>query len=144
MIADVCKEVNNYFEKDAHGNRRIFRGTYKISGGQLSPLNFIQDGQYFRITGSAFNDGVYKHPTTDLTDEVFDGAIWAMGIPPAFIALCSDIEKWEKKYGETVQNPYDSESFAGYSYSKSKDSKTGNAITWDVAFRSQLSRWRKI
>lgn len=144
MIADVCKEVNNYFEKDAHGRKRIFRGTFKISGGQLSPLNFIQNGQYFRITGSAFNDGVYKHPTTDLIDEVFDGAIWAMGIPPAFIALCSDIEKWEKKYGETVQSPYSSESFAGYSYSKATDSQTGGAVTWQSAFRSQLIRWRKI
>lgn len=144
MIADVCKEVNNYFEKDAHGRKRIFRGTFKISGGQLSPLNFIQNGQYFRITGSAFNDGVYKYPTTDLIDEVFDGAIWAMGIPPAFIALCSDIEKWEKQYGEAVQSPYDSESFAGYSYSKSTDSQTGGAVTWQSAFRSRLNRWRKI
>lgn len=143
MIADVCKEVNNYFEKDAHGKKRIFRGVFKISGGQLSPLNFIQNGQYFRITGSAFNDGVYKYPTTDLIDEVFDGAIWAMGIPPAFIALCSDIEKWEKKYSETVQNPYSSESFAGYSYSKATDSHTGGAVTWQSAFRSQLDKWRK-
>lgn len=147
MIADVCKEVNNYFEKDAHGNKRIFRGTFKISGGQLSPLNFIQNGQYFRITGSAFNDGVYKHPTTDLTDEVFDGAIWAMGLPPAFIALCSDIEKWEKQYGEAVNSPYSSESFAaiqGYSRTLATDSQTGNAINWQSQFRSRLNRWRKI
>jgi hypothetical protein len=67
-----------------------------------------------------------------------------MGIPPAVIALLAEINEWQTKYGETVQNPYDSESFAGYSYSKSKDSKTGKAVTWDVAFRSQLSRWRKI
>ena len=142
MIADVCKEVNNYFEKDAHGKKRIFRGIFKISGGQLSPLNFIQNGQYFRITGSA-----YKYPTTDLIDEVFDGAIWAMGIPPAFIALCSDIEKWEKKYGEAVQSPYSSESFAaiqGYSRTLATDSQTGNAITWQSQFRSRLNRWRKI
>jgi hypothetical protein len=134
---DLCDKLNNYFEREIH------TGTFTVENGSIS-LPFLLNGQYFRIVGSVLNDGVYKYPCSGLTDESFRGEVWAMGIPPAVIALLAEINEWQTKYGETVQSPYDSESFAGYSYSKSKDSKTGNAVTWDVAFRSQLSRWRKI
>jgi hypothetical protein len=134
---DLCDKLNNYFEREIHA------GTFTVENGSIS-LPFLLNGQYFRIVGSVLNDGVYKYPCSELTDESFRGEVWAMGPPPALIALLAEINEWQTKYGETVQSPYDSESFAGYSYSKAKDSKTGNAVTWDVAFRSQLSRWRKI
>lgn len=134
---DLCDKLNNYFE------REIYTGTFTVENGSIS-LPFLLNGQYFRIVGSVLNDGVYKYPCSELTDESFRGEVWAMGVPPALIALLAEINGWQTKYGETVQNPYSSESFAGYSYSKATDSQTGGAVTWQSAFRSQLSRWRKI
>lgn len=134
---DLCDKLNNYFEREIH------TGTFTVENGSIS-LPFLLNGQYFRIVGSVLNDGVYKYPCSELTDESFRGEVWAMGIPPAVIALLAEINEWQTKYGETVQSPYDSESFAGYSYSKATDSQTGGAVTWQSAFRSQLSRWRKI
>ena len=134
---DLCDKLNNYFERD------ICTGTFTVENGSIS-LPFLLNGQYFRIVGSVLNDGVYKYPCSGLTDESFRGEVWAMGVPPALIALLAEINEWQTKYGETVQSPYSSESFAGYSYSKATDSQTGGAVTWQSAFRSQLSKWRKI
>lgn len=134
---DLCDKLNNYFEREK------YTGTFTVENGSIS-LPFLLNGQYFRIVGSVLNDGVYKYPCSGLTDESFRGEVWAMGIPPALVALLAEINEWQTKYGETVQSPYSSESFAGYSYSKATDSQTGGAVTWQSAFRSQLSRWRKI
>ena len=134
---DLCDKLNNYFE------REVYTGTFTVENGSIS-LPFLLNGQYFRIVGSVLNDGVYKYPCSGLTDESFRGEVWAMGVPPALIALLAEINEWQTKYGETVQSPYSSESFAGYSYSKATDSQTGGAVTWKSAFRTQLSKCRKI
>ena len=94
MLAEICAELRNYFEVP---NGRHF-GTFEISGGSIAPLDFLQEGQYFRIVGSVFNDGVYQYPATSLTDEVFEGAVWAMRLPPAVIALAAEIEEYNKSY----------------------------------------------
>ena len=129
---DLCDKLNNYFERD------ICTGTFTVENGSIS-LPFLLDGQYFRIVNSPLNDGVYRYPCSGLNDENFDGEIWAMAVPPVLVALLDRINKWEEKYGEAASAPYQSESFAGYSYSK------GNQATkWQTAFSGELSRWRKI
>ena len=72
MLTEICAELRNYFEVP---NGRHF-GKFTISGGSIAPLDFLQEGQYFRIIGSVFNDGVHQYPASDLTDEVFNGAVW--------------------------------------------------------------------
>ena len=57
MLTELCAELRNYFEVP---NGRHF-GKFTISGGSIAPLDFLQEGQYFRIVGSVFNDGVYKN-----------------------------------------------------------------------------------
>lgn len=138
-IYDLCEELNNFFETD-----KKF-GTFTIENGSIA-LNFLLSGQYFRIVGSVFNDGVYKYPVSGLTDETFDGAIWAMAIPSNVIALKSQIELWESEYGEKAKNPYQSESFGShYSYSKaSGGTDSAGRITWRSTFKSSLNKWRKI
>lgn len=91
MLTEVCAELRNYFVKDIHN------GTFEIVGGKITPLDFIQENQYFRIVGSVFNDGVYKN-TADLvlTDEIFSGSVWAMAVPPTLIALAEDIKKYNE------------------------------------------------
>lgn len=149
MLAELCKELNNWdFQKRAEK----YFGDFTIEEGQIVGLESkIADGQYFRIVGSLFNDGIYKYPTKALKDEKFDGAVWAMAIPEEVVALADDIKNWRNKYeGVSSQNmsPYNSESFGGYSYSKSgggsSSAGSGGSGTWQSAFATRLSKWRKI
>ena len=138
MITEICEELRNYFEVP---NGRHF-GKFAIIGGSIAPLGFLQEGQYFRIVGSVFNDGVYQYPATSLTDEVFEGAVWAMAVPPTLIALSAEIKAYnDSDAGKASQ--YTSESFGGYSYTKATDAN-GAPIGWQKAFASRLNKWRKL
>ena len=121
----------------------IYSGTFTIKDGGIT-LPFLADMQYFRICGSVFNDGLHQYNVLDLVDETFTGTIWALAIPKAVIDLADEIGKWQEKNGEAASSPFSSESFGGYSYSKSTDAETGGAVTWQSAFKQQLSAWRKI
>ena len=102
----------------------------------------MQDGQYFRSVGSVFNDGVYRHPAHDLTDETFDGAVWAMAVPPAVIDLAAEIEEYNNSDAGKA-SPFTAESFGGYSYTKATDAN-GAPISWQKAFASRLNKLRKL
>lgn len=165
MIEEICRELNNWFDRRSDGTDDRYFGEFVISDGviDLSDTD-IMPNQYFRIVGSRFNDGVYKYepevePTEEqpethrpvLTDEVFNGAVWLMAIPESIIALATEIKAWQEKYGTVdspAMSPYNSESFGGYSYSKSgtgsSGSATGGSGTWQSVFASQLNKWRKI
>ena len=141
-LTELCQEINNWFDLKRHF------GTFTIEGGELQDdIGLLQD-QYFRIVGSVFNDGVHKYPAGDLKNETFDGAIWAMAIPPRVIALLGQMTEWEEKYGDVVNSPYTSESFGGYSYTKGSVSGTsGNGSSGDgvfAVFADELNRWRKV
>ena len=135
-LTNLCAEIRNYFETE----KRF--GTFTISDGSISPSNFLQSGQYYRIVGSVFNDGVHRNPAHDLTDETFDGAVWAMAVPPAVVDLATEIEEYNKSdVGKT--SPYISENFGGYGYTKATDAN-GTPIGWQKAFASRLNKWRKL
>ena len=135
-LTNLCAELRNYFETE----KRF--GTFTISGGSISPSNFLQSGQYYRIVGSVFNDGVHRHPAHDLTDETFDGAVWAMAVPPAVIELLQKIQEFEAAAANTP-TAYTSESFGGYSYTKATDAN-GLPVGWKSVFKNELNRWRKL
>lgn len=148
MLTELCKELNNWFDKD-----RVF-GVFEIKDGMLvGASDFLQEGQYFRIVGSVFNDGVYVYPALNLKDEKFEGAVWAMAVPPSVVSLANEITDWNNLYGgvdSQAMSPYQSESFGGYSYTKkSGSSYSGNQSikspdTWQGAFSAKLSKWRKV
>ena len=138
MLTELLAEIRNYFEVP---NGRHF-GTFTISGGSIAPSDFLQEGQYFRIVGSVFNDGVYQYPAASLTDEVFEGAVWAMALPPSIIALSAEIEEYNDS-DAGKPSPFTSESFGGYAYTKATDAN-GAPIGWQKAFASRLNRWRKL
>lgn len=119
MLTELCAELRNYFLGD-YPMRNIHRGTFTISGGSIAPLDFLKENQYFRIVGSTFNDGVYQYPAIGLTDETFAGAVWAMAVPPAVIALADEEDAIKIKISEYARKEtgYSSESYPnGYSYS---------------------------
>ena len=124
----ICKELKNWFTKD----KDKYFGTFTIAGGVITPSDFLKPDQYFRIVGSIFNDGVYQYrgagvPIDGLMDEEFsDGAVWAMSGDVFKVASNLNIlNDWIESNKNVIQSPYTSESFAGYSYSKS----TGNNAT---------------
>ena len=121
----------------------VHSGTFTIEGGVIT-LPFLLTNQYFRIVGSVFNDGLHQYPAIDLTDETFTGSVWALAVPKAVIDLADEIQKWQEKNADALSSPYSSESFGGYSYSKTTDAETGGAITWKSAFKQQLGACRKI
>ena len=133
MLDDVLAYLKNYFIVEIQG------GDYEIASGGIT-LSFLRPGQYFRIVGSLFNDGVYQYPATALTDETFTGAVWALAVPPAVIALSAEIDTWNTN---NQPSAYTSESFGGYSYSKATNA-SGAAATWQDVFRTKLSRWRRL
>ena len=138
MLTEICAELRNWFVVP----NGVHIQTYTISGGSIAPLDFLQEGQYFRIIGSVFNDGVHQYPAYDLTDEVFHGAVWAMAVPPTLIALTAEIEEYNKSDAGKA-SPYISENFGGYGYTKATGSN-GKVLTWKSVFADALNRYRKL
>lgn len=137
MLTTICDSLKNWFIK-----RKIY-GQLKIENGTLIvPPDFLQENQYFRIVGSVFNDGVHKYPAERLVDEEFSGEVWAMAVPPTFIALVEKIQAYTESE-QAKPSAYTSESFGGYSYSKATD-ENGAPLSWQKVFAKELNRWRKI
>ena len=139
-LTELCAHLRNWFVR-SDGDRHV--GTFEITGGFVD-LPWLADGQYFRVIGSVFNDGVWQYPTSELVDETFDGAVWAMAVPPDVVRLAADIDAWETKYADAVQSPYKSESFGGYTYTKSDTDAAEGGLSWEKVFKSRLNRWRKL
>lgn len=139
MLENVLRHLNNWFLVD------IYEGKFTVENGGIA-LPFLRENQYFRVVGSVFNDGLYKYPASDLTDEKFSGAVWALAIPKSVVDLAGKIEAWQKENADIVLSPYTSENFGGYSYTKpSNGNGTGAAVGgWQDAFRSELNTWRKL
>ena len=138
MLEQVLMHLKNWFLVPGG----IHEGTYTIEDGGIT-LPFLANGQYFRICGSLFNDGLHQYPADDLTDETFNGTIWALAIPPAVIEMADEISRWQEKNGEAASGIYQSESFGGYQYSKQTASDGGQLTVWSV-FRKRLNQWRKL
>ena len=148
MLTEICQYLHNWFEVAK------FYGKFIISDGHIESYNDgdmgLVEGQYFRIVGSLLNDGVHQYPSEGLKDETFDGAIWSMAIPPAMLSLSEEIDAWQTKHGgvdSTAMSPYNSESFGGYSYSKSSGGSVesgGGSGGWQSAFANRLNPWRKL
>ncbi len=155
MLTELCKEIKNWFEQKKYFGNYVIENNM-ISSDDAQSIPDLQEGQYFRIVGSVFNDGVWKYSESGITglkdEKIFRGAIWAMAVPQDVIDLANDIKDWSDKYeavGSNAMSPFNSESFGGYSYSKSgggsSTSGSGSGPTsWKEQFASRLNRWRKI
>lgn len=147
MLDAVCREIKNYFSD----TEDRFIGDYAIIDGKITPPIVIQEGQYYRIVGSVFNDDVYIAGQEELIDEnTFHGSIWLMRPPKKFLQLVKDIGDWQEKYGginSVIMSPYSSESFGGYSYSKSTSgggsTDAQNGVTWQSVFADRLAPYRR-
>ena len=72
-ISELCQEIRNYFDLEKHN------GHFVIENGNIT-ADFLRDGQYFRIMGSVFSDGVHKYPAmSPFTSESFAGYSYSKG-----------------------------------------------------------------
>lgn len=137
MLETVLNHLHNWFQ--VKGEARC--GEFEIVSGELC-ADFLKPGQYYRIIGSVFNDGLHRYPDDEggyLTDETFTGEVWPLAIPRSVIKISEEIKDWCDKNPQTDKI---SESFDGYSYTK------GNAGAdesgWQAVFRKQLNAWKKV
>lgn len=68
MLTELCQELRNWFDR---GQPKWY-GDFTIENGALVLRDdmSLKDGQYFRIVGSALNDGVYQYGSAPI---VIDG-----------------------------------------------------------------------
>lgn len=141
LMDEICGYLHNFFVAELH------EGTYTVANGSID-LPYLQAGQYFYVSGSVFNDGVWKYPATDMHDETFNGQIGSMAVPAAVMSLASDINDWMEAYADSnLDSPFTSESFNNYSYSKAQGTASDGGyapVTWQNIFSSRLARWRKL
>lgn len=134
MLEMLLDELHNWFP--VRGAAQA--GAFTISGGALH-ADGIAEGQYYRIQGSVFNDGLHQRGAEQLTDEAFSGVVTPLAVPRAVAALADEIAAWRAANPETDKI---SESFGGYSYTRAAASD-GAQAGWRAAFAAQLSRWRR-
>ena len=136
MLEAMLTHLHNWFPaKDGK-----HAGAFVIASGVLSPDIGLVSGQYYRIRGSVFNDGLHRVDGSEaLTDEEFDGEVWALAIPKAVQELAEEIAAWRENNPETDKT---SESFGGYSYSRAQNA-SGGVGGWQAAFASRLNAWRR-
>lgn len=138
LLEDVMTYCANFFERGG------YKSNFTIANGTLSGVSFLQPGQYYRIVGSVFNDGLHQfgNDTDTLTDETFYGDIYPLAPTRAFLALAASIAAWRGKHEAAARSPYTSEGFGPYSYSKSSGKAGDNG--WQAQFALELSRYRKL
>lgn len=141
-VGQVMRSVRNYFESG-------YRATaYKISGGAIAPDDLLREGMYIAITGSFYNDGVWKigegmkleADGAVPKDENFYGRVYFLAPPADFLTLCESIAEFAKN---TPVNGLQSESFGAYSMSRASG-KSGGILTWEDAFANELSAYRNM
>lgn len=145
-LTELCQELRNWFERERYS------GTFEIKNGEFVGTNVppVQEGIYFRICGSWFNDGIHQYPDSDMRSESFTGSVWLLSIPAPVLQLAEEINAWRAKYeaaDSAAMSPYMSESFGGYSYQKGSalsSSDTSGAVSWKRTFAGRMNAWRKL
>lgn len=134
MLETILTYLHNWFP--VRGAAKT--GTFRIVSG-VPEIDGLQDGQYYRVQGSVFNDGLHQYGRDMLEDEMFSGTITPLAIPRAVVDISEEIAQW------VVDNPTTdkvSESFDGYSYTRSSGA-SGSTGGWQAAFAGRLAAWRR-
>lgn len=145
MLSELCSELNNWFDRGQPKKS----GSFHISGGLFTEDLGLQVGQYFRVIGSVFNDGVHQYTGSadeGLKDEAFSGSVWLMAVPKEVLDLAEKIGEWVVKNNDIALSPYTSENLSptSYSYSLNTSAGGGSGASWENIFASELTKWRRI
>lgn len=140
MIEQIMEFINNHFISE------YIDGTFRITGNVLEGA---PDVRYVCISGSRYHDGVWEIVDGFLTgpnmenlpDEEFDGRVYILNPPKAFLQLCTEIEEYNKKV--PIHSPTQ-ERFGGYSYSRVLYNSTPGGLGWQAVFSARLAIYRKM
>jgi hypothetical protein len=142
-LTELCQDLRNWFDRA----RYIGNITLDADGGVFcnGVAIGLAEGQYFRVIGSVFADGVHVYPDTETTAESFTGVVWAMAVPPDFLSLVQEIEDWNTNARPKMLGPYSSEnlSSSGYSYQRQSAEDMAKA-DYKTVFGARLNKWRKL
>lgn len=142
-MTEICQDIRNWFDRA----RYIGNITLDADGGVYcnGVAIGLAEGQYYRVIGSVFADGVHVYPDMETTAESFSGAVWAMAVPPDFLALVQEIEDWNTNTRPKMLGPYSSEnlSSSGYSYQRQSVEDMAKA-DYKTVFGARLNKWRKL
>lgn len=138
-LYEILRYLHNFFP----GDRWTCAGE-PIKNGHIT-FPGLEDGDIYLIEGSRRNDGLHVYGNWDLRGEILTGYVIECRIPPDLLALADEISAWQSKNAETLESPYQSESFGGYSYTKASGSTgTGEPASWKTVFGPRLRTWRKL
>lgn len=152
MLNELCAELRNYFLRDyVNPEQYIHYGSFSVQDGAIQDLPFLKNGQFYRIVGSTFNDGVHKYSVNHrgaedsetLIDEEFEGAIWEMFVPKEVVDLSAEIQEWISKNADAINSPYQSESTPVYSRTYKQGSGASGSYGWRDAFGERLKEYRR-
>ena len=154
-ILMVARHLRNAFEISAES------GAFAIVEGEISPVGEYCVNEWIAITGSKFNNGIYKivldNPVHDsyqlgngtdsdnpVADEQFVGTVWRLMLPKDLVDVCKEVAEWmDSKLGKPSNVA--SESVAGYYSVTMMTDKNGNPAGWESVFASRLNgMWRKM
>ena len=143
LLEEVLSHLHNWFERES-----VAVSGCVVTDGALpaSVRPHPLEGQWFRVSGSYFNDGLHRQGDNDLATETFSGIVTLLAIPRPLLAVVEDIAAWQDKNGAVADSPFASESFGGYSYTLKGGSSSGTSglSGWQLAFRGRLNPWRKV
>lgn len=132
-LFELLTYLRNYFP-----GRKWGFSDYAISGGEIV-LNDMWDGDFYLIEGSRRNDGIHVYGDHDLLPEAFSGTVTELKIDNRLLKKWKEINSWCRENDKLIRSPYQSESFGGYSYSK-----TSATTSWKTVFADDLKPWRKL
>lgn len=132
-LMEILIYLRDFFPKE----KWHFDG-HPITGGKIQ-LPDMWDGEYYLIEGSHRNDGIHVYGDADLLPENFSGVCTRLDIPREVLEKWKKINEHQIKHQEQIYSPYQSESFGGYSYSK-----TAGGCGWKSVFAEELKPWRKL
>lgn len=140
MLETILIYLHNWFP--IKGAARC--GEHEIVSGELQ-ADYLKPGQYYRIKGSVFNDGLHIYPCDEpdcMLDEVFTGEVWPLAIPKAVLEIADEIKAYRDENPDTDKV---SETFADYSYTRAQTTKDGTSTAggWMAVFGPRLRVWRR-
>lgn len=141
-IETILRYLNNYFYRfGEYGEQNIKINKLKVKGA-------YRVGEYVKIVGSLYNDGVYQVigvevgsivVAGELSDEDFTGTIFSLAIPKRIKEIAEQIQEFNRQLSASG---FESESFGDYSYTRAKN-KNGELMGWKDIFKSELALYRK-
>ena len=149
MLEEIFDYLKNDFRyKRIEGDMHVTSGRLELPGG-VEPA----PGQFVRIFGSIYNNGVHVYDDDTLTDESWWGTVWLLAVPSDLVELAGRIradreaqraaEDAARESGAASVGPLKSESFDGYSYTRATRAD-GSLMDWRDTYRGELARWRKL